>query len=168
MFPPCPRDSANFLDYSLQLSSALDLFDQRKGEPAHISQDFGQLRTIDDRLSLWGWQTATGVRFIIIVAGWREGTEHRGISRSKGEKGETGLRGACSWNIAERNTRFANARRDRLFGPFRQRTSIYCKIRSMYQTTTRQWPSVQAQEVPSRIGNSSKRSSELEKLGKWE
>lgn len=49
------------------------------------------LQAIDERLSIWGWQTGTGVRFAIIVDMWgkegRPGIERKNTSDGKEPKG---------------------------------------------------------------------------------
>ena len=41
------------------------------------------LQAVDERLSIWGWQTGTGTRFAIVVDAW-------GRSGSQGNGSETG------------------------------------------------------------------------------
>jgi hypothetical protein len=63
LFPPEKRAP---LEFSLLLSSCLDIFEARL--PRHtVDQDFGLLQAVDDRLSMYGWLTNTGVKFVIIV-----------------------------------------------------------------------------------------------------
>ena len=54
-----------------------------------MDQDLGLLHAVDERLSVWGWETGTGTRFAIVLDVWgREGVEGgRGV-------GEGELRGA--------------------------------------------------------------------------
>ncbi|KAF2490710.1 Sedlin [Lophium mytilinum] len=63
LFPPEKRAP---LEFSLLLSSCLDIFEARL--PRHtVDQDFGLLQAVDDRLSMYGWLTNTGVKFVVVV-----------------------------------------------------------------------------------------------------
>ena len=45
-----------------------------------MDQDKGLLQTVDERLSIYGWETGTGIRFAVIVDYYgREGLEEGGI-----------------------------------------------------------------------------------------
>lgn len=63
LFPPNARDA---LEFQLLLHTSLDIF-------AHLvplkaaSPDFGLLQAIDERLSMHGWLTNTGVKLVIVV-----------------------------------------------------------------------------------------------------
>ena len=48
----------------------MDIFDERAQDKAHVNQDLGCLQNVDERLSIWGWETGTGARFAIIVDIW--------------------------------------------------------------------------------------------------
>ena len=51
-----------------------------------MDQDFGLLHAVDERLSVWGWETGTGVRFAIVLDMWgREGVESTGLGIRDGE-----------------------------------------------------------------------------------
>lgn len=65
------RNARTPLQFSLMLSSALDVFDLRARQNAasHVglSGDLGLLHAVDDRLALYGFETNTGVRLICVV-----------------------------------------------------------------------------------------------------
>ena len=48
------------------LSSSIDIFEARTNAKS-IDQDCGLLQAIDERLAMYGWQTNTGTKFVIIV-----------------------------------------------------------------------------------------------------
>ncbi|PTB68054.1 Sedlin [Trichoderma citrinoviride] len=56
----------NPLQFSLLLSSTIDVFDLRS-KNSTASGDFGLLHAIDDRLAAYGFETNTGVRMVCIV-----------------------------------------------------------------------------------------------------
>ncbi|KAH0495178.1 hypothetical protein TgHK011_008743 [Trichoderma gracile] len=56
----------NPLQFSLLLSSTIDVFDLRS-KNSSASGDFGLLHAIDDRLAAYGFETNTGVRMVCIV-----------------------------------------------------------------------------------------------------
>ncbi|RFU72476.1 hypothetical protein TARUN_9785 [Trichoderma arundinaceum] len=56
----------NPLQFSLLLSSTIDVFDLRS-RASTASGDFGLLHAIDDRLAAYGFETNTGVRMVCIV-----------------------------------------------------------------------------------------------------
>ena len=62
-FPPDTRPE---LQFSLLLSSTLDIFDVRIAHKVAL-QDFGLLQAVDERLACYGWLTNTGVKFVIVV-----------------------------------------------------------------------------------------------------
>ncbi|TLS28171.1 hypothetical protein PpBr36_01682 [Pyricularia pennisetigena] len=59
------------LQFSLLLSSTLDVFDLRARHHTAggtgLSGDFGLLHAVDERLAAYGFETNTGVRFIVVV-----------------------------------------------------------------------------------------------------
>ncbi|KAH7148750.1 Longin-like domain-containing protein [Dactylonectria macrodidyma] len=59
------------LQFSLLLSSAIDVFDLRAKHNAAsgvgLSGDFGLLHAVDDRLAAYGFETNTGVRMVCVV-----------------------------------------------------------------------------------------------------
>lgn len=63
LFPPENRDA---LQFSFLLSSCLDIFEIRMPHKT-ADQDFGLLQAIDERLSMYGWLTNTGVKLIAVV-----------------------------------------------------------------------------------------------------
>lgn len=63
LFPPHTRSK---LDFSLLLSSTLDIFEARLLRKS-VDQDFGLLHAVDERLACYGWMTNTGVKFVIVV-----------------------------------------------------------------------------------------------------
>ncbi|KOS20199.1 Trafficking protein particle complex subunit 2-like protein [Escovopsis weberi] len=56
----------NHLQFSLLLSSTIDIFELRSRQNT-ASGDFGLLHAIDDRLAAYGHETNTGVRLVAIV-----------------------------------------------------------------------------------------------------
>ncbi|KAI9835541.1 MAG: hypothetical protein M1819_001992 [Sarea resinae] len=63
LFPPGARSK---LEFSFLLSSCLDIFEIRAPSKT-ADQDFGLLQAVDERLSMYGWLTNTGIKIIIIV-----------------------------------------------------------------------------------------------------
>jgi hypothetical protein len=56
------------LQFSLLLSSCLDVFDLRlRSTTGPVSGDLGLLHAVDERLAAYGYETNTGVRFIVVV-----------------------------------------------------------------------------------------------------
>lgn len=62
------------LQFSLLLSSTLDIFDLRAkqtsatvGAGAPLSGDYGLLHAVDERLAAYGFETNTGVKFVVVV-----------------------------------------------------------------------------------------------------
>ncbi|KAI1850645.1 hypothetical protein JX266_003927 [Neoarthrinium moseri] len=59
------------LQFSLLLSSTLDVFASRARHASAsgtlLSGDFGLLHAVDDRLAAYGWETNTGVKFVVVV-----------------------------------------------------------------------------------------------------
>lgn len=49
---------------------------------------------VDERLSIWGWETGTGARFAIIVDAWGRTGEVGGGKQHKG-LGEGDVKGVC-------------------------------------------------------------------------
>ena len=63
MFPP---DGRSRLDFSLLLTSTLDIFEARLGRKS-VDQDLGLLQAVDERLACYGWLTNTGVKLVVVV-----------------------------------------------------------------------------------------------------
>lgn len=60
------------LQYSLLLSSTIDVFEMRRpagpAQPsANLTGEYGLLHAVDDRLAAYGYETNTGVRFVVVV-----------------------------------------------------------------------------------------------------
>lgn len=59
------------LQFSLLLSSTLDVFELRSRHHAAggtgLSGDLGLLHAVDERLAAYGFETNTGVRFVVVV-----------------------------------------------------------------------------------------------------
>lgn len=49
---------------------------------------------IDERLSIWGWETGTGARFAIVADAWGRSGEAGGGKQNKGV-GEGDVKGVC-------------------------------------------------------------------------
>ncbi|KAG8528120.1 uncharacterized protein KY384_007036 [Bacidia gigantensis] len=94
LFPPYEGQKSALLDFSFLLNASLDIFDARSRDRNRVDQDLGMLQAIDERLSIWGWQTGTGVRFAIIIDTWgKEGKpviKRKGTNDSKDGKGVAG------------------------------------------------------------------------------
>ncbi|KAH8596347.1 Longin-like domain-containing protein [Bisporella sp. PMI_857] len=73
IFPSQPANTPlrTPLQFSLLLSSTLDIFESRSKanltSGGGLSGDFGLLHAIDERLSAYGFETNTGVRFVAVV-----------------------------------------------------------------------------------------------------
>ena len=69
------------LSTSLLLSTTLDIFESRARATAlngeSLKPDYGLLKNVDERLSLYGWETNTGVKFVV-------GVDVRGRADDKG------------------------------------------------------------------------------------
>ncbi|KAL3424612.1 hypothetical protein PVAG01_03893 [Phlyctema vagabunda] len=66
--PPAPILTP--LQFSLLLSSTLDIFEARTKNPSitpNLSGDYGLLHAIDERLAAYGFETNTGVKFVAVV-----------------------------------------------------------------------------------------------------
>ena len=86
LFPPHTGKQAAYLEFSFLLNSSLDIFDLRARDKNRVDQDLGLLHAVDERYSVWGWQTGTGTRFAIILDMWgREGVEGVGFGIREGE-----------------------------------------------------------------------------------
>lgn len=74
-----------YLEYSFLLNASLDIFELRTRDRNRVDQDLGMLQAVDERLSIWGWETGTGTKFAIVVDMWgKEGRPSTGF----GVKGE--------------------------------------------------------------------------------
>jgi hypothetical protein len=73
LFPSAPLNAPlrTPLQFSLLLSSTLDIFESRSRSNASsgggLSGDFGLLHAIDERLAAYGFETNTGVKFVVVV-----------------------------------------------------------------------------------------------------
>lgn len=77
LFPPHVSNPSAHLNFSLLLNSSLDIFEARAQDKNRVDQDLGCLQHVDERLSIYGWETGTGTRFAIIVDLWgKEGKFH--------------------------------------------------------------------------------------------
>ncbi|KAK4195915.1 Sedlin [Triangularia verruculosa] len=78
------------LQFSLLLSSTLDVFELRSRQ--HVAQgtgltgDFGLLHAVDERLAAYGFETNTGVKFVVVV-------DMRGRRGDAGKGGQGGAGG---------------------------------------------------------------------------
>lgn len=70
------------------LNASLDIFDARCRDRNRVDQDMGMLQAIDERLSIWGWQTGTGARFAIIIDTWGKGGKPVFERKATGESKE--------------------------------------------------------------------------------
>lgn len=86
LFPPHTSQQGAYLDFSFILNASLDIFDLRARDKNRVDQDLGLLHAIDERLSVWGWETGTGIRFAIVLDMWgRQGIEGTGLGVREGE-----------------------------------------------------------------------------------
>ena len=54
------------LEYSFMLNSCLDIFEARMPTKG-LTQDFGLLHALDERIAMYGWVTNTGVKIVVVV-----------------------------------------------------------------------------------------------------
>lgn len=82
LFPPHTSTPSAHLEFSFLLNASLDIFDARARDRNRVDQDLGLLQTVDERLSIWGWETGTGTRFAVVVDAWGKGGTKgvRGVS----------------------------------------------------------------------------------------
>ncbi|KAL8938315.1 MAG: hypothetical protein Q9211_003266 [Gyalolechia sp. 1 TL-2023] len=85
IFPPYLSTQGAYLEFSFLLNASLDIFELRTRDRNRVDQDLGMLQAVDERLSIWGWETGTGTKFAIVVDMWgKEGRPSTGF----GVKGE--------------------------------------------------------------------------------
>lgn len=96
LFPPYTTIPGAHLEFSFHLNASLDIFQIRTRDRARVDQDLGLLQMIDERLSIWGWETGTGARFAIIVDAWGRTGDVGGGKQNKG-LGEGDVKGVCSF-----------------------------------------------------------------------
>lgn len=46
------------------------MFAIRTRDRNRVDQDLGMLQIVDERLSIWGWETGTGTKFAVVVDTW--------------------------------------------------------------------------------------------------
>jgi trafficking protein particle complex subunit 2 len=54
------------LEFSFLLNSCLDILETRQKQTS-VDQDLGLLHAVDERLSVYGWLTNTGIKLLIVV-----------------------------------------------------------------------------------------------------
>lgn len=69
------------LEYSFMLNSCLDIFEARMPTKG-LTQDFGLLHALDERIAMYGWLTNTGVKIVIVVD--MEGSPAEGAKMAAG------------------------------------------------------------------------------------
>lgn len=85
LFPPHLSNQDAHLEFSFLLNASLDNFETRTRDHNRVDQDLGMLQVVDERLSIWGWETGTGTKFAIVVDMWgKDGRPGTGF----GVKGE--------------------------------------------------------------------------------
>lgn len=67
--PPTPSAST-LLEFSFLLNASLDAFAARTRDRTRLDQDLGLLLRVDERRAVWGWETGTGVKFVVVTEGW--------------------------------------------------------------------------------------------------
>lgn len=61
------------------------MFEIRTRNRNRVDQDLGMVQVVDERLSIWGWETGTGTKFALVVDMWgKDGKPSTGF----GVKGE--------------------------------------------------------------------------------
>ncbi|KAL8665481.1 MAG: hypothetical protein Q9202_002186 [Teloschistes flavicans] len=80
--------SSAHLEFSLLLNASLDVFELRTRDRGRVDQDLGMLQIVDERLSIWGWQTGTGTKFAVVVDMWGKEGRRPGTTGGFGVKGE--------------------------------------------------------------------------------
>lgn len=58
------------------------MFEARTRDRNRVDQDLGMLQAIDERLSIWGWQTGTGTKFAVVIDAWGKGGERASMTDS--------------------------------------------------------------------------------------
>lgn len=97
VFPSHNSTPRAHLEYSFLLNASLDIFDLRSRDRNRVDQDLGLLQIIDERLSIWGWETGTGARFAIVIDAWGgDGVEGRGAKGGGKGLADGDVRGVCS------------------------------------------------------------------------
>ncbi|KAK4690354.1 hypothetical protein P7C71_g6417, partial [Lecanoromycetidae sp. Uapishka_2] len=86
LFPPHLSSPSASLEFSFLLNASLDIFDARARDRNRVDQDFGMLQAVDERLSIWGWETGTGTRFAIIVDAWGRNGKAAGGEEKMGKR----------------------------------------------------------------------------------
>ncbi|KAL8887915.1 MAG: hypothetical protein Q9205_007542 [Flavoplaca limonia] len=80
IFEPHSATKGAFLEFSFLLNASLDIFELRTNDRNRVDQDLGMLQAVDERLSIWGWQTGTGTRIAVIVDMWgKQGRPSTGL-----------------------------------------------------------------------------------------
>ena len=69
------------LEFSFMLNSCLDIFEARMPTKG-LTQDFGLLHALDERLAMYGWLTNTGVKFVIVID--MDGVPSEGVKTAPG------------------------------------------------------------------------------------
>lgn len=88
------------LQFSLLLSSCLDVFDLRlrsSNTATSVSGDLGLLHAVDERLAAYGYETNTGTRFIAVI----DMRGRRADGRLLAERGGKGVAGAAAVGLRE-------------------------------------------------------------------
>ena len=73
LHPPHNTYPGAYLEFSFLLNASLDIFELRARDRTRVDQDLGLLQSVDERLSIWGWETGTGARFAIVLDAWGKG-----------------------------------------------------------------------------------------------
>ncbi|KAK6592397.1 hypothetical protein H4I95_11788 [Botrytis cinerea] len=94
------------LQYSLLLSSTLDTFDSRSRiSGSNLTGDLGLLYAVDERLAAYGFETNTGVRFVVFVDG-----RGRAVRNMGGNGGGNGGNGNAEGGVAGAGVREGDIR----------------------------------------------------------
>ena len=54
------------LEFSFLLNSCLDILETKQKQTS-VDQDLGLLHAVDERLSVYGWLTNTGIKLLVVV-----------------------------------------------------------------------------------------------------
>ncbi|KAL8746223.1 MAG: hypothetical protein Q9190_001742 [Brigantiaea leucoxantha] len=166
LFPPHSSTKGAYLEFSFLLNASLDIFELRTRDKNRVDQDLGMLQAVDERLSIWGWETGTGTRFAIILDMWgREGRPSTGPSVKDGELKPVGPRSFYSSILDVGDLQaLTSLRHSRLY---KWPTFVYSRIRSTLLKTIcrRQSSKAKRRMTKSLLRNSLMKSKESVRYG---
>ncbi|KAI0016005.1 Longin-like domain-containing protein [Xylariomycetidae sp. FL0641] len=91
------------LQFSLLLSSTLDVFETRARAPLPpLSGDYGLLHAVDERLACYGFETNTGVKFVAVIdMRGRKASASTTTTTTGGDHGGAGAGAAAATGLRE-------------------------------------------------------------------